>query len=614
MKLEKILAKLGTIEKNSFIRNITNIINEQPKNEKQINKILDEVDGAIKNADDESVSKIFNLIAYEYSSLLKQEFLDTANQFDVLIDILIRDGNCIMSREWMYDLYRKDANKLKKNISSFKNLIDIESDDLRVRDYKVYRACLETAFTNDLKNNLESKITSDEQSILVRLSDELDLSQEEIKLINYQILPLKKKDIDDLIEYLKKAGIILYSKKNKVIYVPDEMVTLLRSIRGRTVADKYVRRILKSLRDPQLNLIAKKHNIKRSLTSEEKIKLIINEGIGVYGIFANGIHKEGISISEKKKFFNEFIDKKLSIKEPIRGTTLKQKVGNLIAFYNKREQDDRVAISLDGYNTLLTDLGEILSKCNNIIKNEYELQAENVLSSRLLLDLNIMPKDVLYVLPDELIRKFCAAKSISIRGDEFDNILDAYKDTKNLLLENYEQIANRNLNQLKENGIRIKEADLGIKFEELTKTIFTDLGFNVNETLRKSINTKKDKIDILISLTNNNVLLIECKSIKERGYNKYSSISRQLKSYISSIHKQGYTVIKSFIVAPEFSDDFVSECSVEMDFSVALIKAKSLLHIHNEFKNLKLKTFPHQLIMNDLVIDDERIVKAMKRK
>ncbi len=182
------------------------------------------------------------------------------------------------------------------------------------------------------------------------------------------------------------------------------------------------------------------------------------------------------------------------------------------------------------------------------------------------------------------------------------------------MLENYEHIANRNLNQLKENGIVIKEANLGVKFEELTKAIFNELGFKVDETLRKNINTSKDQIDILINLTNNNVLLIECKSIKERGYNKYSSISRQLKSYINSIHKQGHTVIKSFIVAPEFSDDFVSECSVEMDFSVALIKAKSLLHIYNEFKTLKLNTFPHQLIMNDLVIDDERIVKAMKRK
>ncbi len=417
MKLEKILAKLGIIEKNSFIRNIANIINDKPTNEKQINKILDEVEGAIKNADDESVTKIFDLISNEYSSLLKQEFLNTSNQFDVLIDILIRDGNCIMSREWMYDLYRKDINKLKKNISGFADLIDDESDDLRVRDYKVYRACVETAFTNDLKNNLDSKITSDEQSILVRLADELDLSQEEIKLINYQILPLKKKDIDDLIDYLKKAGIILYSKKNKVIYVPDEMVTLLRNIRGRIVADKYVRRILKTLRDPQLNLIAKKHNIKRSLSSEEKIKSIINEGIGIYGIFANGIHKEGVNLSEKKRFFNDSIEKKLSIKEHIKGTTLKQKVENLVAFYNKREEDDRVAISLDGYNTLLNDLGNNLSKCNSIIKNEYALQEENVLSSKLLLDLNIKPKDILYVLPDELIRKFCTAKSISMRGD-----------------------------------------------------------------------------------------------------------------------------------------------------------------------------------------------------
>ena len=40
MKLEKILDKLGSLEKNSFIKIIDNIISKNPKNGKEIEKIL----------------------------------------------------------------------------------------------------------------------------------------------------------------------------------------------------------------------------------------------------------------------------------------------------------------------------------------------------------------------------------------------------------------------------------------------------------------------------------------------------------------------------------------------------------------------------------------------
>lgn len=40
MKLEKILDNLGAIEKNSFIKIIDNIISKNPKNIKDIDKIL----------------------------------------------------------------------------------------------------------------------------------------------------------------------------------------------------------------------------------------------------------------------------------------------------------------------------------------------------------------------------------------------------------------------------------------------------------------------------------------------------------------------------------------------------------------------------------------------
>jgi hypothetical protein len=48
----------------------------------------------------------------------------------------------------------------------------------------------------------------------------------------------------------------------------------------------------------------------------------------------------------------------------------------------------------------------------------------------------------------------------------------------NLYLENYEKIAYLNYNVIKENRIQIPEDQLGVKFEEFIKTIFSKLGFN----------------------------------------------------------------------------------------------------------------------------------------
>ena len=109
-----------------------------------------------------------------------------------------------------------------------------------------------------------------------------------------------------------------------------------------------------------------------------------------------------------------------------------------------------------------------------------------------------------------------------MRGDIIQNILDGYKDTENIFIENFVHIGSRNFNELKENGLNIKESEIGIRYEELTKLIFSKMGFNIDESLRKKINDKKNKIDVLINLGNDELILIECKTIKDRDYNKFS--------------------------------------------------------------------------------------------
>ncbi|MFZ2285301.1 MAG: hypothetical protein WAV86_15650, partial [Lutibacter sp.] len=523
MKLEKILDKLGSLEKNSFIKIIDNIISKNPKNIKEIEKILISVDKGLKSVDNQNVSNIFELTANDFSKHIECEFQEVTSQLDILIDIIIRDGNCIMKQDWFSRLYEKEIKNLNKKIKFLNIEFENEKSELsaeRKRDYRIYKSCLTTAYKNDLANNRESKITSDELSIILTLSKELGLSQEEIKLINYTILPIKKLDIHDLINSLKSIGVIFYTKKDSTIYVADEMVRLLRKIRKKEVAEKFSRRTLKLLREPIINQIAKNHNIDRKLTYSEKIEEIIKEGVSFNSLLSSEIYKDGITLTEKKKTLNELCEKGLNIND-LKGSTLEDKINSLIEHFENVEKDEKVGISLDGYEKMLKELNQSLPKLDKQLKDQYELEDDCQINAGFLLDYNIKTRDILDLLIKEDLSKFIKDNGIKQRGDDLFNILEHYKDVENLYLENYENVGYRNLNLLKENGIAIKESELGLKFEELTKLIFKGLGFTVDEKFKNQLNTNKDMIDILLNLGNNEVIIVECKTSKEKGYNKF---------------------------------------------------------------------------------------------
>lgn len=617
MKLEKILDQIGAFDKNAFIKIIDNIISNKPKNYKAIEKILSSSDKGLKSAESKDIVKIFKLTENEFTEIIRNEFLDTSSQLDILIDIITRDGNSIMKQDWFSRLYENEIKSLQKKIKELKSEIDNEKSDLdehRKKDYRIYKSCVNTAYINDVSNNREKTITDDELSILITLGNELELSQEETKLINYMIVPPKRLDVMDTINSLKSIGAIFYYKKESTVFVADEIVRTLRKIRGKEIADKYLRRVLTILRAPEVNLIAKKHHINRALSNDDKIREIIKEGIGLKSILNNDVYKPGTNVSDKKMFVNNLWDKGLQIKPALKGVLLEDKILNLIAYFDNREKDEKVGISIDGYEKLLTELNEVLPKLNNQIKENFEFQREFVLNSEFLLDYNIKPRDILDLVTVKETQKFCKEKGIKTRGDEVLNILDNYKDVENLYLENYELIGFRNLNELKENGIDLKESELGLKFEDLTKTIFEGLGFNVDEVLKKKLNTRKDKMDILINLGNDELIIIECKTAKERGYNKFSSVSRQLKSYYDLAQKNEYKVIKSLLVAPDFSDDFIGDCELEFDLNLSLMKASSLMEIYEGFKKAKKhKKFPYKLLLRDVLINEQRILKAISK-
>ena len=222
MKLEKILDNLNSFEKNSFLKIIDAIIAKSTKNRKEVDKILSESSHDLKNIDNINIAKVFNFIETEFTEYLKSEFANTMSQFDILTDIISRDGNCIMRQDWFARLYENELISFDKKLKAFEKSINDEKSDIeysRRRDYLIYKACLNTAYSNDRENNQENKITSDEQSILQTLSQQLCLSQEEMKLINYLIIPVKKLQIDLVINDLKCLGVLFYSKKTSTIYI-----------------------------------------------------------------------------------------------------------------------------------------------------------------------------------------------------------------------------------------------------------------------------------------------------------------------------------------------------------------------------------------------------------
>lgn len=614
MKLEKILDKLGSLEKNSFIKIIDHIISKNPKNIKEIEKILSSSDKGLKSVDNLNISNIFSLTSEEFTEYLVCEFQEANSQLDILVDIIIRDGNCIMKQDWFSRLYETEIKNLKVKIKSLNTELENEKSELsesKKRDYKIYKACLATAYSNDIVNNREAKITSDELSIILTLSKQLGLSQEDVKLINYSILPVKKAEIQEVINNLKNLGVVFFSKKENTLYVADEMVRLLRKVRKKEVAEKFYRRTLKLLREPIINQIAKEHNIDRKLSNSQKIEQIIKEGISFTDLLSSEIYKQGITLTEKKKTLNELCEKGLNIPN-LKGSTLEDKINSLIEHFENVEKDEKVGISIDGFDKMLAELNQSLPKLNKDLKDQFELQDEYVMNADFLLDYNIKPRDILDLITKPELSKFIKDNGIKQRGDDILNILEHYKDVENLYLENYENVGYRNLNLLKENGISVKESELGLKFEELTKTIFKFLGFNVDDKFKNQLNTQKDMMDILLNLGNNEIIIAECKTIKEKGYNKFSTVSRQLKSYQSLALKNNLRIVKILLVAPEFSDDFIYDCEMDTEMNLSLLKASSLSKIFEAFKESKYQEFPH-VLFRDIVINEERIIKALTK-
>ena len=118
MRLMKILDIAGQLEKSSFLRLIDTTSSDLRKSNTNIDKILTESEGYIKKIDNAAVVKLFNLIRPQLLNHYKEQMQYNEMQLDILIDIIIRDGNCIMTREWFRNLYTNEISNLEKHLQT----------------------------------------------------------------------------------------------------------------------------------------------------------------------------------------------------------------------------------------------------------------------------------------------------------------------------------------------------------------------------------------------------------------------------------------------------------------------------------------------------------------
>lgn len=609
MKLVKILGLVNQIEKSSFFK-LLDSFSEMVKKSNGVSIIPD---GGTKCMSDACLIKeLFDKLSDLYLEDLSNR-IDFDPQLLLIANIIVRDGNSILKFNWLEQLYKREHAKLAAQIEE---LNKITPDDPRYRDYKIFRACVHEAYHNDTKVNRDCQVTRDEKSVLNVLAREFEFSHSEILTLYAAENPIKQLETDDVITLIKDSGIGFFSKKNFEIYIPDEIIFLLQKILKIDLPCKYFRRILKQLQTSQLNRLMKKYNIKLNVEdkgdNEEKIRSILSAGVNIKNALLTDIYLPDTSKTEIKDFLLKIMQD-LNIELPKIGASPEERLELMFQYFRTIEMQDNINMSTDAYDNFINDIISVIPEMNTRVRSEFELYAEQVMDLTILMNYGIKPDDLIYLMAESELQKFCNEKQISNRGNIVKNILSKYGNVESRLLENYELVAARDINALKTNQINIKESELGVKFENLTKEIFTKLNFKVDEKLRAEINTNKDKVDIVISLGNNKIILVECKTCKDVEYTKYSSLSRQLKSYQNLCRDKNYHVARTILVACDFSDDFLDACIKDWELELSLVTASGLMEMLKIFTEKKMTEFPIGVFGNNLKLDPEKARSILDR-
>ncbi|WP_232312722.1 hypothetical protein [Enterovibrio coralii] len=534
-------------------------------------------------------------------------------QVSLLINILTRDGNCIATTHWIEQLYSKEY----QAIDALSMLIEDDINNIESTSFcrhsrlKVYRNCVRTAFNNDLKINRTAKISEDERGILNTLAEGLGLSRDEMHAIEHTIDPIPELAIESALEYLRENGIIFINKRRSEVMIADEVVDILHDIQGKELHDKYALRILRSFSDAELSNILKSHGHKfRGVERQDKIATISHSGLSIRSILSNDLHSEDATQNERKERVKQLIDD-MGLDIPKIGVRLQERIDVLTEFLKGLSDFEFSTLSVSGYREMLDALASCDPELEAKIKADFEIENKETIDPEKLKALNVTPFDILYLYSNDEIKVIRNDLGLPRRGNPRTQIIESFASANDRLIENYHLLASRDIQSLNSVGIDIKESEIGSKFEEVTRAIFEQLGMNVDEDLRKSINTAKDQSDIIISLENNDVIVGEVKSFKNGQFAKYSATSRQVKSYVKRCESNGFRVAQVLIIAPEFSEDFINSADMDTEINISLLEAKGLQKILSAYKSRRNPHFSPRLLTKGGLLKADLISKSI---
>jgi hypothetical protein len=613
VKLSSILASVNQVEKSKFINFLDRVCSDAMEHDKELASRIRSLDGQIKNASSGEIVQLFKLVLPHYEKTIKEQLAMLGVQASLLVNIISRDGNSIARLSWLETLYAKEWSKIHDLSVSVESLLDNVSDDQKdfdePRRLELYYSCLQEAYENDGRFNREAKITDDERTILNVLARKLDITAENKSAIEHLVDKIPQNGVAECFNLLREIGIVFLRRKDQTIFVADEIVSLLNRIQGKELAEKHLLRILRTLSDSELNNVLKSHGKKiRGVERPEKIKIILSLGLSASKMIQDDICPQGSNLNERKERLKQLIDD-LDLGLDKLGVTLADRSALIISSLNASAEEEFNALSASGFKEMFTSLQNHFPELTKTLQTEFEIEDNEELDVDKLRALSITPHDILYALSNDQVKAVRDNMGIGKRGNPRVMMLESFADATEKLIDNYVALAKRDFAALKSANVDVSEAEIGVKFEEATKAIFEQLGLDVDEDLRRSINTTKDKVDILLSISEDDVIIGEAKTCKNGDFAKYSSTSRQVKSYVNRCESSGKRVAQVLIIAPSFSTDFIESSEMDTEINISLLEAKGLKQIFDAYKSKRNPNFSARIFTKGGLLKADLISK-----
>ncbi|MFC1750808.1 hypothetical protein ACFL2V_18610 [Pseudomonadota bacterium] len=404
---------------------------------------------------------------------------------------------------------------------------------------------------------------------------------------------------------------IFINKNRAEVFVADEVVSIFHEIQNRELPDKFVLRILRSLSDAELSHVLRRHDQKsRGVTRQEKIHYITHAGVPIRSVLSRDMFSAEETLSQRKDRLKSLIED-LDISTSRLGVTLDERIDVVMASLKAGVEAEFNALSASGFKELVNSLSGTVPPVIERLRDDFEIEEIETIDPDSLRALGISPLDILYLYTNDEIRMIRDDLGLSKRSNPRTTILESFASANDRLVENYEMLARRDLAGLHAVGIDIKESEIGLKFEEITRSIFEQLGLQVDEELRKQIRTAKDKADIIVSLGGDDVIVGEVKSYKNGDFPKYSSTSRQVKAYVNQCEANGKRVAQALIIAPSFSQDFIDSAEMDADINISLLEADGLKKILAAYKARRNPKFSEKLLTKGGLLKADLIAKTI---